>query len=186
MECRMARLASKKDTGFTVVELLIAVAISAILAGTSLPFFIAAIQRYRFDGAVQRVISDLRYTQSTAVTRSGCYRLHIHSVFDSEVDRLNQFRVEKTNCTGTTWPPSSATPATNPDVVTGWVNLSTEFPGITIGNVRDNSNNLLSQVIFNSRGALASPNPPVRITISSPSRGNRVIEIRAVGSMRIQ
>ena len=180
-------MTDSREKGITAVELLIAVAVLAILVGASMPLFLSAIQTSRFDGAVRRIVSDLRYTQSLAVTNGGCYGLHSGS--DPLVGRPNEYRIERGGCNGVGWPAPTDTMATNANVITEWYNLGQEFDGVSITSLRDNANINVNGVIFNSRGASVNPfiavAYPVRITVANAPGGTRTIEVRSTGSVKL-
>lgn len=164
--------------GFTIVELLVALAMVAILAGVSLPVFTAALQNRRLDGAVRKIVGDLRYAQSLAVAQGGLYRFH--SGDDPLANQPGRYRLERSTDGGNNW-----------SEVTPWYTLSSEFQGAGISNIKDSSGIPLTiyEVRFNSRGACANcltpRTPPIVITVSSAS-GTRTIQVRSTGSVRIQ
>lgn len=164
--------------GFTAVELLVAIALTAILAAVSMPVFTAALQNRRLDGAVRKVLGDLRYTQSLAVAQGGFFRFY--SGDDPLANKPGQYRIERS----TTGLPGSWSE------VTRWYTLSSEFQGASISSIRDSAGTPLTiyEVRFNSRGACANCatlTPPIVITVSGAS-GTRTIQVRSTGSVRIQ
>ncbi len=56
--------------GFTAVELLVAVAVLAIMVGIGLPSLMTFIERGRVDAAADDLAQSLRYARSEAVTRN--------------------------------------------------------------------------------------------------------------------
>jgi prepilin-type N-terminal cleavage/methylation domain-containing protein len=61
---------TRQDRGFTVVELIIGIAILAILASMAVPRVADYINRNRFNGATLQVLADLRLARMTAVERN--------------------------------------------------------------------------------------------------------------------
>ncbi len=55
--------------GFTIIELMITVAVGAILIATAVPSFTESIARARLEGAVNELSVDLQYTRSEAIRR---------------------------------------------------------------------------------------------------------------------
>ncbi|MFQ5881714.1 MAG: Tfp pilus assembly protein FimT/FimU [Candidatus Methylomirabilales bacterium] len=177
--------------GLTAMEVVIAVALVAILAGVAMPVFLTVIQNYRFKGAVRSVASDIRYAQSLAVTNGGIYGFHWGGD-PNEVSPPgpNFYRIEKNTGTVCNWPLVGDTVGSNANVITNWFDLSAEFQGITIDSITDSTPVAIGGVAFNSRGA--SDNPctgvtyPITITVSNASGTTKTIEVRSAGSVRIQ
>ncbi|MBB6580082.1 type IV fimbrial biogenesis protein FimT [Comamonas odontotermitis] len=61
----------KRNSGFTLVELMVTVAIMAVLAALAAPSFIGLIERWRVRGAVESLQSTLYYARSEAIKRGG-------------------------------------------------------------------------------------------------------------------
>jgi len=158
--------------GFTVIELLVALAMIVILVGASMPFFLTLLQNYRFDGAVQKVLVDLRYAQSVAVSRGGQAAFHWGN--DLIPAKPNTYRIERSTDGGGTW-----------TEVTGWYDLAGEFQGITIQSVKDNAGVTLSRVRFDARGAsIATTSHPIRITLVNTAGTLRTVEVLPTGTVR--
>lgn len=58
------------NQGFSIVELMVAVAILAIIAGIGMPSFQAMMERSRLDSAADTLADSLRFARSEAVTRN--------------------------------------------------------------------------------------------------------------------
>ena len=105
---------NRRRGGFSVVELLVVVAMLAVLANVSLPIFAATLQSSRFNGAVRQLAGEIRSARSHAVSKGGFYGVHTDS---------NRYRIESSSDV-TTW--------TSPTVITNWQDLSTQFVGVTV------------------------------------------------------
>ncbi len=176
--------------GFTLTELVVVLAMVAILAAISMPFLFGAMENYRLNGAARRIASDLRYAQSLAVTKSGVYGFHWGG--DPLADWApgpSYYRLEKNTGTGCNWPSGFDTVDTNPTVITNWLDLSEEFRGVTIASVADSGSVQKGGAAFNSLGASVNTCTavayPLTITVSNGSGGTRTVQARAAGSVRV-
>jgi Tfp pilus assembly protein FimT len=61
--------------GLTLLDMVIAMLVAAILAAVAVPKFGAALQSYRLELGMQRLIADLKYAETLARTRSTPLRL---------------------------------------------------------------------------------------------------------------
>lgn len=177
------------DQGFTVVELLSALIVAAILIGAATPSFLGLIRGSRLNAATRQVISEIRAVQSMAVTRGDIFGFHWGA--DPMVGMApSMYRIESNqtgNCAD--WPLPGDTMATNADVIRDWRDLSIEYPGITITAVQDNGGNPLGGLMFNPQGASVNTCTavgfPVTVIIADGSGDTRTIQIRSAGSARI-
>ena len=55
--------------GLTLVELMVALAVLALLAGVAVPYVLASLPGYRASGAARQVVADLRLARTLAVER---------------------------------------------------------------------------------------------------------------------
>jgi type II secretory pathway pseudopilin PulG len=189
-ECRSGRrlAGSLGSEGFTVVELLSALVIAAILIGAAAPSVLGLIRGSRLNAGTRQVISEIRAVQSMAVTRGDIFGFHWGGdPLVGMATSIYRFERDPTGACG--WPAPAATAATNPDVIRDWRDLSIEYPGVTITAVQDNGGNPLGGLMFNPQGASVNTctavNFPLTVTIADGSGNTRTIQIRSAGSARI-
>lgn len=60
----------QREAGFTIVELLIAIAILGILVAIAAPSFTESIARRRLDGIANELSTDLQFTRSEAISKN--------------------------------------------------------------------------------------------------------------------
>ena len=153
--------------GFSAAELLVVVAMLAILATVSLPIFAATFKNARLSGAVRQLASDIRSARSLAVSKGGLYGVYSLG---------NTYRIEK-SATDTTW--------SSPTNITNWQDLSTQFVGVTIQNV-GNGDPFVGP-IFNAIGASVDSTNIVRsvnITLAGDS-ATKVIQVNPAGNVKM-
>jgi len=149
------------------VELLVVMAMLAILAAVSLPIFAATIKNARLSGAVRQLTSDIRSARSLAISKGGLYGIHTDG---------NSYRIEK-SATDTTW--------SSPTNITNWQDLSTQFIGVTIQSVGNGGP--IGGPIFNAiGGSVDSANivRSVNITLAGDSV-TKVIQVNPAGNVKM-
>jgi type IV fimbrial biogenesis protein FimT len=60
----------EKPRGFTLIELMVVVALAAVLLALAVPNFVATLAKNRFEGAVNEMVTDIQYARSEAVSRN--------------------------------------------------------------------------------------------------------------------
>ncbi len=171
--------------GVSLVEVVTAMAISAILAGISLPNMLNVIQSYSADGAARQVMADLRYAQTQAISRGMQARLVIFNAngvatgsgYANDATRANTYRLEA-RLTGGAWPAVSDTPATNANVLTPWQDLAHDYrQGVTQANA----------VAFTSRGSLQNSAAALTIALQTlPAGRAHTVATNPTGKVTIQ
>lgn len=153
--------------GFAAAELLVVVAMLAVLATVSLPIFAATLKNARLSGAVRQLASDIRSARSLAVSKGGFYGVHTDG---------NRYRIQSSSDV-TTW--------TSPTVITNWQDLSTQFVGVTIQSV--GNGDPIGGPIFNPIGASVDSANIVRsvnITLADDS-ATKVIQVNPAGNVKM-
>lgn len=173
--------------GFSVVELLIVVAMLAVLTAVSMPIFATTFKSSRFNGAVRQLSSDIRYARSLAISKGGFYGVHLgRDPLIGDPALYNSYRIEYRADDGT-WPVTTAAMG-SPGVITNWQNLSTQYTGVTVQSVVDGSAALIGGPIFNAMGAsvvLANAIRSVSITLADGSGATKVIQISHAGNVKM-
>lgn len=149
--------------GFTLVEMLVSLAILAVLASISAPLMSGLMDSYRVAAASRQLISDLQFAKTRAVTENTSYQV----TFDTANLR---YRVER--CDGTN---------------TGPWRLLTETAGSGVSLAKDFLGNL---VVFGQIGeAMDSMNTPfateAHVTIGSATGAARTVSIAGSGRLSV-
>ncbi len=115
------------EGGFTMAEALISALLLALVAGLAMPSFIQFTQNLKFRGAARGIGSDLRWTQSLAVSRGQKHRLLFsgNALSGSPVITY-QMQVDQGTAGAPNWQLANGAFPTNQR------NLSADYPGIRI------------------------------------------------------
>lgn len=172
--------------GFTLVEMVIVVGMTALIAGYALPGIIGGIQQRGVDGAARRLTEDIRLAQSVALTRGMQTRL---MVFDqsgvapnpgssaiTDATKANMYRIELRSSPSAAWPAIGEVPGANSNVLTTWLPLNSDYKGVSIttGNT----------LIFNSQGFLVNSTSPLNIVLQG-SAGAKTVVTSVIGKASI-
>jgi Tfp pilus assembly protein FimT len=167
-------MALRRKPGFTLIELVIAIAIAMMMLAVAMPIFFQVIAQRRLTAAVERVTGDLRYAQSQAVTQGGLFRLHE----GGDVGEAGKYRLEQSTDGGASW-----------TQVTGWYNLSTDYQGSSVQGLKDNAGagTIRYWVGFNSQGVAVAPVGavyPIDLTVVTPTGATKIKQILRTGTIR--
>jgi len=167
--------AIRRKPGFTLIELVITVAILVMMLVVAMPLFFQIIAQRRLTAAVERVVGDLRYVQSQAVTRGGLFRLHE----GGDAGEAGKYRLEQSTDSGATW-----------TQVTGWYYLSTDYQGSSVQGLKDNAGAGATRywVGFDSQGVTVGPVGvvfPIHLTVVAPTGATKTIRVLRTGTIRI-
>ena len=170
-------ITSRHDRGFTLVELVCAVAIIVTMVAVGMPMFTNAINARRLTGAVERVATDLRFVQSQAVARNGTFRLHLGN--DPDVGKPGQYCLERYVGGANPWV-----------ALTGWYTLSTDYQGATLQSITDSAAVpvTLYEVRFGPQGSVTNTGPPaypILLTVAKSPLPALTIKVMRSGPIRM-
>ena len=170
-------ITSRHARGFTLIELVTAVAIVVTMVAVGMPVFTNVINQRRLSGAVERVAADLRYVQSQAVMRNGTFRLHFGT--DPAEGKPGQYRLEQNVGGANPWSPLS-----------GWYTLSTDYLGATFQSITDSAAIpvTLYEVRFGPQGSVTNTGTtayPIVLTVAKSPLTARTIKVMRSGPIRM-
>ena len=170
-------MTTRRKPGFTLVELIIVVAILVMMLAVAMPLFFQVIAQRKLTGAVARVAADLRYVQSHAVTQGGLFRVH----HGDDAGQAGKYRLEQSSDGGTTW---VATPGQS-----AWISLSSEYQGSSLQSIKDNDGAGATRfwVRFNAQGAADNPGftYPIKLTVVAQSGATGTVTVLRTGAVRV-
>ncbi len=72
--------AAQQNSGFTLVELMVTVAVLAILLGIAIPSFQGTLDKRRIVGAAEQIYADLQYARSEAIRQNKSVTVHFRNI----------------------------------------------------------------------------------------------------------
>jgi len=147
--------------GFTLVELLVVMTISAILIAAAVPAFQWTIARNRISDATNQLLSHLEYARMEASRRN---------------NTVSICRTLDANLTTPVCSSASTAGADGNDWAAGWVVFEKVLPNVDESNVEAGD-----RVIFRQQAMGAMAGPGVRVMIHSNSPGNEFVAYQPRG-----
>ena len=94
----MSRSHRRATEGFTIIELMVVIAVAAVLLALAAPSFAEFLSKRRVDGVTAELATDLQYARSEAVSRNapvrvtfgsdnGCYVIHLANAASAQCTR---------------------------------------------------------------------------------------------------
>jgi prepilin-type N-terminal cleavage/methylation domain-containing protein len=184
----VGRRPSGREAGFTLVEALVVLAVVAIVLSTTGPSVVNAMGSYSRSAAARDVLSEIRRTQSLAVTRGGIFVFQWGG--DAAANRpVSQYRLVR-DTTKACGLPSVTAAVDGTNVIKTWRDLGVDYKGMTIQSIRDASSNNVYKVMFNSMGqsvnTCATTTFPVTVTLADSAGRTRSVVIQSAGWSKAQ
>src|SRR5277367_6405580 len=178
--------AEKQATGFSLTELVVALAIALILMGIGLPAFLRAYRAYQLTNAASQLADILRYTRYEAIRLNKNVNCQIQPYSGDPTMTVAWADSNGNNALDPTEKLALLGNAGNLTAgsVTGAANLLT---AASVGGATVITSSAPAVVQFDARGATVPPNPSVFFLYSSvsPEAGNRAVVLMPAGSAQI-
>jgi len=176
------------NKGVSLIELVAAVAVLALLVGVAMPRFQTMVRRSQVDAATRHILSDVNRARSLAITTGWEYKFFGYNS-DAPSPFANQYRFLARNPAGGVWPADAAAPIQSPTQIAGqWVNLSNIYPGALI-NPGDTGGQARFWVTLNARGVRIDVDnsfDPMNVRSDSVGAVNRSLSVSLPGIVTIQ
>ncbi len=168
--------------GFTVLEVLVAMAVGSVVIMIAVPALNEVVRRARHGAAVRRVLDDVREARSRAIRTGWEYRL-VGYDSDETGARRNQYRILARQSTAVAWPGEEDAPfESSTQLALSWIDVASEYPGIDF-----DSTSARFQLTFDPRGtapdASTSFNP---LHVRGPDGLDVSLTVSVVGGARVE
>lgn len=169
---------NSKQTGLTIFEVTIVLAVGTALMALAMPTFNTVIRDYRRDAAIQQVARDLRLARSQAISTGWQYRV-IGFPGGAASDNANQYRLMARSSSAVAWPADDAAPFESAtQLARSWVEFGQLHPQVTLSP----GSTAPFSVAFDSRGARVEITPNMDpLIIEGQSAETRSVGVSAVG-----
>lgn len=83
--------AMRGKSGFTLVEMMVVIAVAGVLTAIAIPTYIAWLPRHRANGAARQLFTDLQYARMRAISENNDYKVefdtgnNLYKVYDDTV-----------------------------------------------------------------------------------------------------
>ena len=173
------------DRGVTVIEMLVAVAIGALIIMIAVPAFRAMMDRQRLDTATRQMVNDLWNARSKAVATGWEYKI-IGFGNTSTDTKKNQYRLLGRSSSAVAWPADTVAAFTSTTQSAGaWTDLSQLQTGIQF-TPGGGGTNARFEIAFNPAGGLSVNSGdfnPFTVTMSGTVK---TIRVSVVGGVTAQ
>ena len=165
---RVSQMPRKRESGFTLIEMMIVVAVFAIMATVAIPTFISLLPGMRLNGSARDIFVVMNQIRMRAVAKNtvGVIRFDTGNSWTAWVDDglagINY------------WYDSNTTP---PDTL---IKSGTTETGVTIST--DIPSNTFA---FNSRGLPAGTPSAYTVTLTNTEGDTRIVQVNALGIIKI-
>ena len=171
------------EAGYSLAEMLVVLLLASVILTVAVPMTLDTIRSSRGRGAAHEVLAQIRRAQSMSVMRGDVFTWQWGP---STSYPASEFRLVRD--LGSCSFPANTASEDDVDVIRDWIDVSQEYPGVTIQSVLDDNGNTVGGVMFNALGASVNScgtvTFPVRVTVADATGATHVIEIHAAGGTR--
>ena len=157
---RVSQMLRKRQSGFTLIEMMIVIAVFAIVAAIAIPNFMSLLPGMRLNGAARQVMGDLMAARMNAVKQNNEFKVFFNSPGANQYQILDDDDNDGTADTGE----AITTPAKN---------IQDNYPDVTVSSTNN--------PIFFPRGT-ATGLPTVTLQNSS---GTKTVTVSIAGRVKI-
>ncbi len=98
----------RRQSGLTLIESLVTLAVSAVVAGTTVPSFQSAVERHQLEGAAAQLETDLALARSAAVAANRTLRISFENSAAGSCYIIHSGTVANCTCSGPATPTCTA------------------------------------------------------------------------------
>lgn len=154
----VSQILAKRESGFTLTEMMIVIAVFAIMAAIGIPAFMSMLPGMRLNGAARQIMTDLMAARMDAVKQNNRFRVFFNSPGTNQYQILDDDDNDNTADTG---------------------------EAITTKNIQDNYNDVTfsstANPIFYPRGTAFG----TTVTVTNSS-GSKEVRVAITGRVKIQ
>ena len=169
------------NKGFTMLELLVAMAIGALIILAGSTALGEAVRHARHGAAARQVLSDLRDARARAIATGWEYQV-VGYDGDETGSRRNQYRVLARRSTAVAWPDEESAPfQSDTQMASRWIDVGTGYPGIDF-----DTSDPRFELTFTARGAAPGAGDFNPLRILGPGGLEAVLTVSLVGGTRLE
>jgi prepilin-type N-terminal cleavage/methylation domain-containing protein len=167
---------SQKNFGFTLIEMMVTVAVAAILLTVAIPSFTQMIDKKRLESAAENLYADLQFAQSEAIKRNKTIRVSFYANGSTWCYGLKENAdcdCQETNSTESDFCEIDSVPKTVSSVEFKDISIASTASSFSFSSLRGTVNTGSTEFqSANNKKLQVVVSPFGRVRLCSPSEGN--------------